>query len=566
MSSPDTPHPPAPDAAPELAEALPHRRRFSLIWIIPIIAAAVALYLGYNTYSGRGPLVSVSFPNADGLAAGQTPVRYKAVQVGTVESIHLSEDLASVTARIRMQPAMERRLTADARFWVVRPRLTAGNVSGLETIVSGAYIEFDPGAPEGEAKRDFTGLADPPGIRSDEPGRIFTLKARRIGSLDRGSPVFFRDIAVGEVLSYDTPGIDGTIAMRAFIRAPFDGYVRDGSRFWNTSGIGVSFGPEGVRLELESLRALVAGGIAFDTPPQLRDERPARDGAEFPLYATQEDAITATSEERLEFLVEFEGSVRGLARGAAVEMRGIRIGTVDSVRLEFDIQEQRFRVPVKIAVEPARIALSGRRDRLDVRAVAERMVSHGLRAQLKSGNLLTGQKVVALDFIPDAPPAGIRMDGDLIVLPSLGGDGDDIMATIGGIAGKLDRLPLDEIGRNLADSLASLNGLIGGPELKGAVGALTATLGQVQQLVAKADGGVTPLLRRLPAIATNLEQAIARANTALGSVESGYGASSDVNRQLERLLAQANDTARSIRLLVDFLDRHPEALIRGRRD
>jgi paraquat-inducible protein B len=558
------PQDPKAGPAEDLDEARPHRRRFSLIWIIPIVAAMVAAYLGYNTYASRGPLVSVIFPNADGLTAGQTQVRYKSVAVGTVESIHLSDDLARVTARIRMMANVEPRLTRTARFWVVRPRLTAGNISGLETIVSGAYIEFDPGAPDAPEQREFTGLADPPGIRSDEPGRIFILKARRLGSIGRGSQVFFRDIAVGEILSFDPPGLDGSVTLRAFIRQPYEGYLRGGSRFWNTSGIGVSFGPGGVKLELESVRAVVAGGIAFDTPPRLRDTPPVPDGAEFQLHESLDAAISATSEDRLEFLVYFDGSVRGLERGAPVEMRGIRIGSVSRVALEFDKNSEKFRVPVRIAVEPDRISFPTGRPTREVRDAVERMVADGLRAQLRSGNLLTGQKVVALDFIPGAPPASVGMQDDTVVLPSLGGDSDDIMATVSAIAGKLERLPLDEIGQNLNNALASVTGLIGGPELHGAVVALSGALGQVQGLVQKTDNGLTPLLRRLPTIASNLEQTIARANTAVGSIESGYGRNSDFNRQLDRLLAQASDTARSIRLLADYLDRHPEALLRGR--
>ncbi|MFC7554779.1 MlaD family protein [Pseudoroseomonas wenyumeiae] len=193
------------ETEPEIAEAKPHRRRFSWIWLIPIGAAIVAAYLGYSTFRTRGPLITIEFSTADGLSAGQTQVRFKSVHIGTVESIQLSDDLSRVAVRVRMQRDIADRLTANARFWVVRPRLTAGNVSGLETIVSGAYIEFDPGAPGAEEQSEFKGLDDPPGIRSGEPGRVFIIHSRRLGALDRGSVVFFRDVAVGEVLSYDPP-------------------------------------------------------------------------------------------------------------------------------------------------------------------------------------------------------------------------------------------------------------------------------------------------------------------------------------------------------------------------
>ncbi|MCI0755206.1 PqiB family protein [Teichococcus vastitatis] len=550
--------------APELAEARPQRRRFSLIWLIPLAALMVTGYLAYTTISSRGPLITVHFNSADGLAAGQTQVRYKSVAIGTVEAIALADDLSSVTARIRMTPDVEARLTEAARFWVVRPRLTAGNVSGLETIVSGAYIEFDPGPEDGEARREYRGLEDPPGIRSDEPGRIFTLKTYRLGSLNRGSPVFFRDVQVGEVLSFDQPGLDGTVAVRAFIRSPYEAYVREGSRFWNSSGVRLGFGPDGLSVELESLRAVLTGGIAFDTPPRDRDAPPAPDNAQFTLYGSAEAALAATSENRLEFLVYLEGSVRGLTPRSPVEMRGIRIGSVTNIDLSYDQTENRFSVPVRIAVEPDRIAFPNGRPQWEVRQAMERFVAEGMRAQLASGNLLTGQKVVTLDFVPDAPPATVRQEGDLLVIPSLGGGGDDLMGAVGAIAGKLENFPLDQIGQNLSGVLAAVNGLVGGPELKASLSSLTAILGDAQRLVRRTDNGLAPLLRRLPSMADNLDQTLARANAAVTSVERGYGTNSAFNRELARLLQQATDAARSVRLLADYLERHPEALLRGR--
>lgn len=554
----------ASDGGAEPLEARTRRRGFSIVWLVPIAAALVAAYLVYTTYASRGPLVTVVFTNAEGLTAGQTPVRFKAVQVGTVETINLSGDLASVRAEIRMNKQVAPRLTEGARFWVVRPRLTAGSVSGLETIVSGAYIEFDPGELGNDPLRDFTALTDPPGVRSDEPGRIFTLHADSLGALDRGSQVYFRDVAAGEILAFEPPGLDGTITLRVFVRAPYDGYVREGSRFWNTSGISVAFGPDGLKLELASLRAVLAGGVAFDTPPEMRDQPPAADGAVFPLYKNRDAADAATSPDRLDFLVYFDGSMRGLSAGASVEMRGVRIGSVTSVQLEYDALSDTFRVPVHLAIEPALIAYPGGRPPAEVRDYTERLVEQGMRAQLRSGNLLTGQLVVALDLVPDAPPANVGMQGKEIVLPALGGAGSDVMATVGAIAGRLERFPVEEIGRNLNGALAAVNGLAGGPELRASLQALSTVLSQAQDLFRKADGGLSPLLDQIPAIAGNLDRAVARASTTLSSIERGYGRESDINRQMERLLGQATDMARSVRLLADFLGRHPEALVRGR--
>jgi paraquat-inducible protein B len=552
------------ETEPEIVEAKPRRRRFSWIWLIPIAAAAVAAYLGYSTFVTRGPLITIQFATADGLTAGQTQVRYKSVTIGTVEAISLNSDLSRVDARVRMQRDVTDRLTTNARFWVVRPRLTAGNVSGLETIVSGAYIEFDPGLPGGEEQTAFQGLDDPPGMRSGEPGRVFTVRTHRLGALDRGSVVFFRDVAVGEVLSYDPPALDGMVTLRAFIRSPYESYLRKGSRFWNTSGVSVGFGPNGLKVEVESLRAALAGGIAFDTPPELRDDAPAPDDASYTLYDNLEAAISATSAERLEFLTYLDGSVSGLQVGSPVEMRGIRIGSVLQLELAYDQRSDQFKVPVRLAIEPRNIAFPNGRPQEEVMTAASRLVANGFRLQLRGGNLLTGQKVLSLDKVEDPPLATVTLENGIIVLPSIGGDSDDIMAAVGAVAGKLERFPLDEIGRNLNAALASVNAVVGGPEVRDGLGSLSGALGQVQELVAKADDGITPLMKRLPEIANNLDQAVRRANTAVGSIERGYGGDSSFNRQLDRTLQQVNDAARSIRLLADFLDRHPEALIRGR--
>jgi paraquat-inducible protein B len=376
--------------------------------------------------------------------------------------------------------------------------------------------------------------------------------------------VFFRDVAVGEVLSYDPPTLDGMVTLRAFIRSPYEGYLRQGSRFWNTSGVSVAFGPGGLKVEVASLRAALAGGIAFDTPPELREEPKAADDATYDLHENMEAAISATSADRLEFLTYLDGSVSGLTEGSPVEMRGIRIGNVLKVELAYDRQTNRFVVPVRFAIEPRNISFPNGRPQEEVLAAATRMVREGIRVQLRSGNLLTGQKVISLDQVPNAGPASVRVENGTIVLPSAGGDTDNIMAAVSAVASKLERFPLDEVGRNLSNALASIGNLTGGPETGEALSSLVGALGQVQDLVRKADGGITPLLRRLPEIANNLEQTVRRANTAVGSIERGYGSDSSVNRNLDRTLQQVTDAARSIRLLADFLDRHPEALIRGR--
>jgi paraquat-inducible protein B len=214
--------------------------RFSFVWLIPIVAVLIAGYLGYRTLTQEGPLLTLSFETGTGLSASQTQLKYKDVALGTVESIALSRNHKRVIVKVRMTSDGASFLTSHARFWVVRPSLSAAGVSGLDTLVSGAYITLDPGLPGGHAQHDFVGLENPPGVRSDEPGSTFTLKANELGSLSSGSPVFYRDVEVGEVLGYSIGNGVGPVTIGIFVHAPYDALVRAQSHFWNSSGITVS--------------------------------------------------------------------------------------------------------------------------------------------------------------------------------------------------------------------------------------------------------------------------------------------------------------------------------------
>ena len=531
------------------ASAYVRRSKFSLVWLIPLVALAVAAYLGVRTVRSEGPRITLSFKTGDGLVAGQTRVRHKAVELGQVEAVRLSGDMQTVEVGVRMQREAAPYLTDQARFWVVRPRLSSGSISGIETLVSGSYIEMDPGGREGAAKTEFVGLENPPAVRSGEPGRTFKIRAQRIGSLCAGAPVFYRDITVGEVLGYDIGDGSGPVIVTAFVRSPFDGFVREGSHFWNASGLSVQIGTEGVHVEVASLQALVSGGVAFDSPSIESQAKPAAADTEFPLYRNYADAQSAGYKTRTAFVAYFESSARGLARGAAVEFYGLQIGTVTDVGLDFDPATARARIRVRFEIQPERF---GDKDLADADPITttRRLVARGMRAQLKTASYLTGSLVLAMDFVPGAPPAQVGQEGKDLVVPSVGGGLDNILSSVSNIASKLDRLPLDEIGQNLNSTLRSASG----------------AMGSVQDLARKAETGLSPVLQRLPAVVTALQDAVTRAGRTFGSLDSSYGKDSQFNRELERAMVQVGDTARSIRLLADFLDRHPEALVRGRAD
>lgn len=529
-------------------QAVVRKSRISWVWLIPIVAALIAGFLAWRTLREQGSQITISFHGADGLTAGQTKVRFKAVELGQVETVRLTNDLANVLVTVRMRREADAYLTENARFWVVRPRLSSGSLAGIETLVSGAYIEMDPGERGNDKKYEFTGLETPPAVRSGEPGTTYKLTTERLGSLASGAPVFYRDIAAGEVLDYDIGDGLGPVSLTVFVRAPYDKLVRVGSKFWNASGLSLQVGPTGLHVELASLQAVLNGGVAFDAPKD-RDAKPAPPDSVFEVYKSYDDAQSAGYRNRIDFVSYFESSARGLAPGAPVDFFGIQVGTVQSVELDLNPATAQTRVKVRFQVQPERIALSSPADaNADPIEVARKLVARGMRAQLQTGSFLTGSMLLALNLDKNAPPAELKQQGGDWVVPSEGGGLDNIMNSASNIASKLDRLPLDEIGANLNRTLRSAS----------------TAMASVGDLATHANAGLSPAFARLPAITSSIEQAMTHANQVLTSLDKGYGKDSETQRELARAMVQVGDTARSIRQLADFLDRHPEALIRGR--
>jgi paraquat-inducible protein B len=557
------------DEAPTDPQAISTRaRRFQPIWLIPIVAALIAGYLATVAISARGPTITLSFRAADGLRAGQTKVRHKAVDLGTVDTIRLSDDLSHVVVSVQMQREATARLTDKARFWVVRPRLNAGNISGLDTLVSGAYIEMDPGpanAPNAQPRRDFVGLDEPPAVRSDEPGTSYTLQASRIGGLTSGSPVLYRDITVGEVLGWELAPDGQSFTVSIFVRRPFDGFVHNATHFWNASGLALDLGANGVQMHIESLQALLSGAVAFDTAAEERGSAQSAQGASFHLYTTEAAANAGGYTKRLPFLTRFEGSVRGLTVGAPVEIYGIQVGTVTAVKLVFDPGGTQTHVDVRYDIQPERILSAAEIAQQPPLETARNMVRHGLRAQLHTANYLTGQLFVGLDFLPNPPAVDVSvMEDGTIVLPGNAGGLDSLAATMTALSAQLAQIPFAQIGADLQTTLHGLSAVVNGPELHQSLQSLAVTLHETEGLVRHLDTGTAPALKRLPEIAESLQVTLARTAALMQSAETGYGADSQTRRDLDRLVVQVSDTARSVRLLADFLTQHPEALIQGR--
>jgi paraquat-inducible protein B len=534
-------------------------RRLSIIWIVPLVAVAIGAWLAWDTLSKEGPTIKISFDSGEGLQAGQSQLKYKDIVFGTVKSLALSPDQTHVIVTVGTTRQAEPLLTEGTVFWVVKPRLFAGNISGIETLLSGSYIGMLPAAAAGKTQREFVGREDPPVLGAHVPGRTFLLKSKRIGAVSVGSPIFFRDLAVGEVLGWDIADMAEYVTIHAFIRAPYDSYVHDQTRFWNASGVSVKLGGAGVEVQMESLKALLLGGVAFETPVADIHTAETPEDHIFPLFADRETANAASYTRKIPAISYFPGSVSGLAPGAAVTVHGLKVGEVTDVRLIYDVAKDAVLAPVRYEVEPERVVGVGKRvfntDEESVRA----LLKQGLRASLQSANLITGQQNVALDFVTDAPPAEVTMDGPDFVVPATEGGGfSGLTASATELLNKVNTMPFDQIGKSLEGILKSVNDVAQGPQMKKSLTDLAGMIASAQGMIQRLD------TKQLPELVSGLDKTLTSANKLVLSLDSGYGDNTKFNRDLERVLVQANDSLRSIRALSDLLARHPEALIKGR--
>ena len=542
-----------PSAAPVPAPPQPDTRRWrgpSLVWIVPIVAVLVGISLLVRSILGTGPLVTIEFESADGLEAGQTQVRFKEVSVGRVESVSLSDDRQSVTATVRLARSAASLAVEDTRFWVVKPRIGIGGVSGLETLLSGAYIGVDAGEST-ETRTRFEGLPQPPYLLRGEPGRGFTLRTGDLGSLDVGSPIYYRRTAVGRVVGYKLdPELD-VILVQIFVEAPYDQLINPDTRFWNASGVDLAVNANGLTLNTQTLASVIAGGLAFERPPGTQSLPPAKDGHRFPLFPDRKAAMAPPDGPPLRVRMVFEQSVRGLSVGAPIDFLGIDIGVVRGIDLDYDSATRRFPIEVTADLYPLRLGAAResltppgadpmRRDAM----LLERLVRHGVRAQARSGNLITGQMYIALDFMPREKRVAIDTRSGVPSIPTVPGTLSELQPQIAEIVDKLNKVPFDDIGRNLNTTLREAGNAIAklSPEAQAALGDVRKTLGEVNRTLGAAQETFDSVDRNL------------------------LSPSAPLQRNAEQTLLDLQRAAQSLRTLTDYLERHPESLLRGKPD
>jgi paraquat-inducible protein B len=540
---------PTPMAEPpaSVPEALVHTRwhsRVSLVWIVPVVAALIGGGIAVRAVLESGPTIRIRFQTAEGIEAGKTKIRYRSVEVGEVRGIVLAGDHKTVVVSADMVKGARTLLAEDTRFWVVRPRIAAGGVSGLGTLISGSYIGMDIGRSPRSA-REFQGFELPPVIASDLPGRDFVLHGGTLGSVEVGSPVYFRHVPVGRVTQSQLDPDGRGVTVSIFVESPYERFVVPDTRFWHASGLDVSLGAEGVRVNTESIATILAGGIAFETPELTRDTTPAASDTHFRLADRRLDAMKAPNETPDFFVLNFRNSLHGLSIGAPVDFNGIEVGEVRSIDVEYDPAHETYRFPVQIAVYAqrvrARYRTGGPRPDTATTGVyrfVERLIEHGFRAQLRSASLLTGQQYVALDFFPEAPSARSDPGRVPMELPTVPGGADELQTSLANILRKIDALPLKRLGSDADAALVALRG----------------TLAATKRLAERLEVDVAPEAR----------STLIEARRALADVDQALAGDAPLGEDLQQSLKQLTRAAEALRALADYLDRHPEALLRGK--
>jgi paraquat-inducible protein B len=537
------------------------RRRwpFSAIWLVPALALAVALGLAVAHIEREGPTVTLTFRSASGLEPGKTFVKYKDVTIGVVSAVRLSPDFEAAEVSVRISREAEGLMKEGASFWIVRPRVSLSEISGLGTLFSGNYIGFDRG-PGGRDARRFVGLETPKVVSDGTPGRYFTLHAADAINIDIGRPVYYRGVQVGQVASFDLTANGRAVDLRIFVRSPYDAQVGSATRFWNASGIDASVGADGLNVRTESLVSLLLGGLAFDNAAASEGQPAAAEGAAFTLYGDEATAMRQPDPDERRYVLYFDEPLQGVAAGSPVTFLGIACGEVTSVGFAYDRKSGRLRGRVETTFSPDRLLerlptgeaaqlQEIQHDRAKRMAFLRTMVMRdGLRAQLRSASLVTGQRYVAFDYVPHAPPVTLNWNQEPLELPVVRGAFPAIEDKLTALLDKIDALPLEAVAGDARDVMREAR----------------LTLASVRNLSGDLDEKGLP--RFLSAV-EDVRGALASAQRVLdGASATLVGPDAPGQRELRSALQEVARAARSLRVMSDSIERQPQSLLWGRKN
>lgn len=517
--------------------------RLSAVWIVPIAALIIAAWTLIQHVLSQGPEVRIAFANAAGLKAGETQVRLLDVEIGLVEEVQLAENFDEVLVIARLAPNTSRLLTEDAQFWVVRPRIGSQGISGLSTLLSGAYIELAPGSGQ-PGRRQYRGLDDMPLTPPSTPGLQFRLLSNGSASVNVGSPVLYNGYEVGRVESIELDESGKTI-LTAFVDAPYDDLITTATRFWNASGVAVDFDGQGVKLRTESLESLLTGGVAFAFPEGSSLGKKVQDGVLFMLHENNQAAMRNPHMYAEEYLLLFDSSVRGLLVDAPVEYRGMRVGTVLQVGPDdgsIDIWSSNDgSIPVHISIESGWLGEDTEEDTAVLTQRLSQAVDEGLRASLAIGNLLTGSLFVTLDYHEDAEPETIVEHNGMAVLPTRSTGLSQIEDKVVALLNKLQALPLE-------NTLTAATGALS--NMESSLADAGATLETIDKLLAQDSTQALP---------EQLTDTLKEVQLLLRSL----GSDAPLRLELENTLQELQHTLNNVNMLINTYEQKPNAIIFG---
>lgn len=561
MSEPSPPTPQLP--APLVVAATTRRGRWGLIWLLPVAAVLMALGMAVHSWMNTGPHISIRFASANGLESGKSKVRYKEVEVGLVQSVELDEDGDGVVAQVQLHRSAARLANSGTRFWIVRPQLGVAGVSGLNTLISGAYIGVDAGVYDNNRQTEFVGLEQPPAITRDSKGTRYVLSASNLGSLGVGSPLYYRRMAVGRVTSFALDEAGKHVMLEVFVEQPYDRFVTAQTRFWNASGFDMALGPEGLQINTQSLASIVAGGIAFGAlsgQPDGADSLPqAAADTHFRLHSSRRLAMSRRSEAALPVRLRYDQPVEGLAVGAVLELHGSAFGEVTATVLDFDPERQRFFTWVDANLYPRQLGpafervtqRSGRGQAAsdaaqhDERSFVRQLIQHGYRAQLQADNLLTGQMHISFRRPSKGAAAASAWTADWqatpLLLPTASSHTAQLQDQIAHIASQLEKIRFDKIGTELQGGLQS-----------------------TRRAMDAASHLMTTLAPQAQAMLHDAQRALQSADATMQTLQQTLGQSGGLPDQAGEAMQEVKRAARSLRTLADYLHAHPDALLRGR--
>ena len=551
----------------EPPDAVEHQSRWpGWVWAVPIAAVLIVGYLGLKEFLLHGPSVTVNFPVGGNLKAGDTTVQYQGLQVGRVESVTLQKDLRHVAVSLRLRSDLKGHLGPGTRFWVAGAQPSINDLASIKSLVTGPFIGIEP--HDGPTQDHYQGLTAPPAQKETVPGTHYTLVAPKLGALSSGSPIYFRDLKVGVVEGTHLLPEGHEFSIAAFVNAPFDKLVRDSTRFWNASAVQVSMAGPGPRLQFQSVPALFAGAIDFETPTDMAASQQAKADTQFKLYESKDAAQNAPSPQAVNYRVTLAAAEAGnLQIGAPVKLADSEVGSVVSSTLQYDSRSGRLASLITIALDPARISLAdGENWQHDARPQMNELLRHlidqGLRARLGKTVPVIGGAAVMLDFVTKATPAELG-SGSMPEIPTApGSDINGMIASFSGFGAKLAAVPLDQIADDIHQTTQRLAALSKSPQLTQSLEHLDSTLANVDQIAHSGSQQIGPILTSLRQVADEAKSTVAAAKSVIAS--NGMVQNEPQTTGIGNALYELTRAARSLRELADYLDRHPEALLRGK--